>query len=45
MTKRKREPIKAMVVAIHDLLPVEVQTALYYMTIKTKNKKGEKLNG
>ncbi|WP_257148456.1 hypothetical protein [Bacillus sp. AFS073361] len=44
MNKRKKEPIKAMATTIHDLLPAEVQTALYYLSIKTKNNnnKGDK---
>nr|WP_282599508.1 hypothetical protein [Priestia megaterium] len=42
MNKRKSKPIKSMATAIHDLLPADVQTALYYLTIKTKNKKGDR---
>jgi hypothetical protein len=42
MTKRKREPIKAMATTIYDLLPSDIQTQLYYLSIKTKNKKGDR---
>ncbi|MBV7509770.1 hypothetical protein KW850_32345 [Bacillus sp. sid0103] len=40
--KTKKGAIKPMAALIYDLLPADVQTALYYLTIKTKNKKGDR---
>jgi hypothetical protein len=42
MTKGKSRIVKPMATLIYDLLPADVQTQLYYLTIKTKNKKGDR---
>lgn len=40
MNKRKSKPIKPMETPVSEMISVDVQKALFHMTIKPKNNKG-----